>query len=177
MRCFIAIDLPEDVKEKLVNLQNHLKDLEDVKIKFVEKGNLHLTLKFLGEISDVEINRIKEKLKQLDFNKLRCEIGSVGVFPSPNYIRVVWISLEPLSTLRELAEKVNSLLDKKEDKFDSHITLGRVKFVKDRISFIKKLDGLKISKEEFVVNEIKLKKSTLTSNGPVYEDIFVVKLG
>ena len=174
MRCFIAIDLSDEVKEELTRMQKEMHS-EKAKLKFVEPQNLHLTLKFLGEISDVEVNKIKKALKDVRFEKFSAKLNSVGVFPSPNYIRVVWIGLQPAEIVKELHNKIDSALTevgiKKDASFESHITLARVKFIKDKETFIKKLQEIKVKPLSFEVKSFLLKKSTLTREGPIYEDV------
>lgn len=117
--------------------------------------------------------KLKEALNKLTFEDFKIKTTKIGVFPNENFIRVVWIGLEPKDKIIELKNKIDeSLKDifSKEKDFKPHITLARVKFVKDKQEFIKKLKQIKIEEKEFVIKDIKLIKSTLTSDGPVYED-------
>jgi len=179
MRCFIAIDLPDEVKEELSKVQKEIN--KNAKFKFVEPQNLHLTLKFLGEISDYNLNQIKEALKQIKFRKIKARLNDIGVFPSPNYVRVVWIGLEPSEKIKELHKKIDEALsdiniEKKDKRFESHVTLARVKFILDKKAFAEKLQKVRVKQLDFNIDSFKLKKSTLTKTGPIYEDILVFKL-
>lgn len=180
MRCFIAIDLPDEAKKELNRIQKEIINAEEVKLKFVEPQNLHLTLKFLGEISDVEVNKIKEALRSIKFEEFSAKLNAIGLFPSPTYIRVVWIGLQPSQLFEELHYKIDSALAeigvKKEERFESHITLARVKAVKDKAIFTKKLQAIKVKLIEFLVSSFILKKSTLTKAGPIYADIVKFEL-
>ncbi len=133
--------------------------------------NLHLTLKFFGEIYDNRINEIKEKLKNFKFEKIKCHLEKIGFFPSDSYVRVIWISLEPQEKIRELAKQINESLDSKNMKFESHITLARVKKIKNKKEFLERLKKVKIEQIEMIIDSFSLKKSTLTKEGPVYETI------
>ncbi|MGB9707880.1 MAG: RNA 2',3'-cyclic phosphodiesterase [Candidatus Pacearchaeota archaeon] len=172
MRCFLAVELPEEVREELVRIQ---KQLPEANMKLVESENLHLTLKFLGELSDFQVNKVKERLNNVKFEKFKTSLGSVGVFPSLGFLRVVWVSMEPSEKVKELHEQIELILEKekfKKDKvFESHVTLARVKFIKDKEGFSKKLKEIKIKPVEFQVHGFALKKSTLTEKGPIYETI------
>src|SRR3990170_3019008 len=112
MRCFIAIDIPEEIKAKIIKIQEKFKDFD---IKFVEKDNFHFNLKFLGEISEDSIGKINEKIKNVAKNiePFEMKIAGLGVFPSKTYIRVIWIGVKEghqmLMALSELIE--NSLSD------------------------------------------------------------------
>lgn len=182
MRCFIAIDLPNEAKKELNRIQEEISKLanEKSKLKFVEPKNLHLTLKFLGELSDAEVNKIKETLRNIKFEKFSAKLSGIGVFPSPSYIRVVWVGLQPAQLLKELHDKIDSALAgiaiKREKRFESHITLARVKAIKDKAVFVKQLQAIEVKPIEFAVNSFTLKKSTLTKAGPIYADILKFEL-
>lgn len=171
MRCFIALELPEEVKSELVKIQNVLKNIEGLKAKFIEKENLHLTIKFLGEISDVKVNKVVEKLSNIKLKPFKASLGKLGCFPSESYVRIIWISLEPSEKVKELSTLINNSLDSSDKRFESHITIARVKFVKDKDALQRKLKELKFEKKSFEVNSFVLKKSTLSSEGPVYGDV------
>lgn len=177
MRCFIAIDPSEEAKEELLRIQEKFKKI--IRGKFVEKENLHLTLKFLGEINEHEISEIKEILDKLKIEKFFASLGNCGFF-SPSFIRVLWVSLNPREKFFELHEKIeNSLKElriKKENrKFEPHITLVRIKKV-EREEFLKKLSEVEVGPIKFEVSSFFLKKSTLTKEGPVYENLLEFKL-
>lgn len=171
MRCFISIELPNEVKEEINKVQNELKINSNIKSKIVEKENLHLTLKFLGEISDKKIEEIKKLLTMVNINSFKAYLGKIGVFPTPTYIRVIWVGLEPKESFEELHDKIDLTLNNKDKRFESHVTLARIKSVKDKASLIKKLQEIKVKPLSFDANSFILKKSTLTKKGPIYEDI------
>lgn len=175
MRCFLAVDLPEEVRNELAELQNEIKKL-GVVAKFVEKENLHLTLQFFGEISDKAAKEIEKKLGSLSFSKIKANLGQIGFFPNNNFINIIWVSLEPSETFRQLFEEINLNLKMKDKRFESHITLARVKKIKDKEEFLNKIDKIKVKGISFEVKRFVLKKSTLTSKGPIYEDVKEFKL-
>jgi len=172
MRTFIAIDMPAEIRKELVKIQEKLKEKigKIARAKFVAPENLHLTLKFLGELSDFKVNKIKETLRQVKFKAFKVKLNSLGVF-TEKFIRVVWINLEPAKPIMELHEKIDSLFEKKDKNFETHVTLARIKFVSDRKEFISKLKEIKVEPLEFEINSFALKKSTLTEKGPIYETI------
>jgi len=172
MRVFIAVDLPDEAKDYLSDLQEYIRN--DGSMKVVDKDKLHLTLRFLGEMNDSEIDKLKDVLKQVKFEKIKARLGNFGVF-TEDYVRVVWISLEPKEKFREMHEKIDELLEKekiaKADKFESHITLARVKSIKNKESFLRKIRELKVKPLEFEVKNFSLKKSIPTRQGHIHEDI------
>jgi 2'-5' RNA ligase len=172
MRCFLAIEISEEAKKELERIQ---KFFPEQGIKIVEPQNLHLTLKFFGEIDDYKVSKIKKTLEGAKFEKIACKLGGIGFFPSPNYIRVVWVSLEPGDEIKKLQEKVESLLGeqgfKKEKRFETHVTLARVKFLKEKDKFLGKIKEIEVNPIESSISSLFLKKSTLTKKGPIYETI------
>ncbi|MEM7819528.1 MAG: RNA 2',3'-cyclic phosphodiesterase [Candidatus Aenigmatarchaeota archaeon] len=179
MRCFIAIDVDDEkIKNEIIKLQIEIKDYD---VKLVEEKNLHFTLKFLGEISKQTIEIIKEKLQNIAKNHSPFEIGfyGIGVFPSINYIRVIWVGVEnkELFNLQNTIENELSDIFKKEEP-KPHLTIARVrtpKHKKELADFVNKNKHIWLGKMK--VNKIKLKKSTLTPKGPIYEDIKIFELG
>jgi 2'-5' RNA ligase len=163
MRTFIAINLPEEIKKKIIEIQNKLPDFVGKKI---EEENLHLTLKFLGEVSEGQIKIVKEKLKKIKIKKFNAKISDVGVF-TETFVRIIWIKIENCQELQEQIDEVLSGLFEKEKRFMSHLTIARVKFCKDRKKLIEEVQKLKLN-DEFLVDEFELMKSDLKREGPVY---------
>jgi len=169
MRVFIAIDLPKEVKNYLFELQKELSGFG--KINWVAKKNLHLTLKFLGDINEEKLGEVKESLKQIKISKFKIFLSDVGVFPKREFIRVVWAGLKPAEVIMELQKKIDELLLDKfssDQRFQAHLTLGRVKFLKDKKGFLDKIDNINVKKIDFEVDCFKLVKSDLTKDGPKY---------
>ena len=178
MRLFVGIFLPKEVLDYLYEVQNILKKSLPAKIIWVHKKILHLSLKFLGEVNENRINEIKEKLNKIKFKSFKVKLDKVGVFPNENYIRVIWVGLNPKGKVIELQQKIDSeLLDlfPKDQRFSAHMTFGRVKFIKDKEEFKKNLK-IEINEKEFKVNEFCLVKSTLSKDGPKYEILEKFKL-
>lgn len=168
MRAFLAIEISEEAKHELIKIQ---KQLPDAKLKLVEPENLHLTLNFFGEIDDKKANKIKELLSEIKFQKFKGHLGKIGFFPNEKFIRVVWVSLEPNGRVKELHKEINKVLNIKEEDFESHITLARIKFIKNKEEFVKEVKKINVKTVEFDVDSFVLKKSTLTEKGPIYGTI------
>jgi len=173
MRLFIAIDFKE-LKKTFIKIQNSI-DKSLAKLK--EASTFHLTLKFLGEVPEEKVEKVKEKLKKVKFKPFSLTTDKIGIFPSENYIRVIWIGVKPQEEVIELQKNIEDSLKefkfKKDFKFHPHITLARVKFVNDKEKFIKNLKGIKTEEKKIEIKDFRLIKSTLTPKGPVYEDISV----
>jgi len=181
MRAFISLDLPAEIIKEIKKIQNALPDFVGKK---TESENLHLTLKFLGEVSEEKIEQIRENLKKIKFQKFETEIWSIGVF-SKKVIRIVWLHLTNCDALQKEIDDSLKGLFKPEERFMSHLTILRVKnvensprddFGKPKKEFLEKLKKIKIPKINFIVENFKLKSSTLKSEGPVYGDIEIYNL-
>lgn len=173
MRLFIAIEIPEDIKECIDEMQKRIDDKNN-KIRFVNKNNVHLTLKFLGEVQPNNLEEIKNNLKKIIFKAFSVVLNGVGVFPNENHILVIWVGLKPEELVLELQKDIDENLKKlfkKEKNFKPHLTLARVKYIDDKESFIDKLKKIKVENKNIRVDSFKLIKSSLTRQRPIYEVI------
>ncbi len=170
MRSFIAIHLSDEVRKEILKLQDDLKK-KYMGVKWVEPQNIHLTLKFLGEIDNVEKVSvcIKRAVKGETTFEINCK--DVGAFPDIRRVRVIWVGVglgrdRVINLMKKLENELAKIgIPKEEGEKIPHITLGRVK--KGRVS----LPELKFETQPFKVKEIYLMKSTLTSSGPIYSVI------
>ncbi|MEK6838057.1 MAG: RNA 2',3'-cyclic phosphodiesterase [Nanoarchaeota archaeon] len=176
MRAFVAVDLPEDVKNELVNAQKQLSPTAAAAARISLVKDFHLTLKFLGDVTPAKVEVVKSCLSSVRFKSFQAAIGGIGVFPSESYVRIVWAGVEPEDDVVKLQKLVDNALEKevqKEKGFKPHLTLARVKFVSDKNVFLQQLHQIKVKGVKFAVDALKLKKSTLSREGPVYEDLAV----
>ncbi len=172
MRVFIAVPIEDEARREISSKFEHLREFGAASLKLVESKNIHLTLRFLGELSEEQVEKIREKLREIKFESFVAETGEVGFFPSENYIKVIFVEF-----ISEKVKELKMLVDKKllesgfplETDFVPHITVARVKAVKDRETFLNKIRGIKIKKQEFEVNKFLLMKSELTPQGPIYK--------
>ncbi len=170
MRLFVGINLPSDVKDYLFDLQSELKNSSLAKVNWVFKKNLHLTLKFLGEIPDNKVDEIKNRLKRIKFNKFKAKLNGLGVFPNSSKINVIWVGADPKEKVIELQKLIDSeTIDFGDLKLGAHITLGRVKFVRHKKGLIDHINNAKIDKISFEADSFTLFKSTLAKDGPTYD--------
>lgn len=184
IRCFIAIELCEAIKNLAQNIQKDFKKL-DCDIKWVEPKNIHLTLKFLGDVGISKIDSIIASIKQTLENSsaFSTETAAIGAFPKINYPKVIWLGLKDEQKFIEgiYLSLENSLheigFSKEERGFSPHITIGRVRSNRNINLLSQKIIGYK-APEPIIqpINNVTLFKSTLTSNGPIYEILNVIKL-
>lgn len=175
MRLFIAFELPENIVSELKKAQHTLVEKYRKELKPV--SSFHLTLKFLGDVDDPE--NIMTALSQIKFNRFRTRLSALGFFPDEDYIKVVWAGLQPDNKIKDLQKQVDEAASfvetekKGRQDFHAHVTLARVRFLKDpdKKDFVKLVRSQKIPELEFEVSSFKLIKSELTPEGPVYEDL------
>ncbi|MDY6965608.1 MAG: RNA 2',3'-cyclic phosphodiesterase [Halobacteriota archaeon] len=180
LRAFVAVDIPDDLKEKIRKIQA---EFNGFGLKMVDPKIVHLTLKFLGDVPKENIKKVSEALNCVNCEPFTSELRGVGVFPNFKRIRVVWIGA--IGDFELLHDSVESLLEPlgfaREDKrFTSHITVARAKKItkdEERLVAGKVKDLTGITLGSMPVDRIKLKKSTLTPKGPIYEDLYVKELG
>lgn len=182
MRTFIAIELPQEIRDFLGRIQEQLKT-SGADVKWVNPENIHLTLKFLGEIDEKKMAKISEILNDIAENKnsFQIRISSLGAFPNMDFPRVIWVGIgqgdaETKAIAKELEEKIVRLGIPKEDRpFSSHITIGRTRSTLNREKLVRSLVSMedKVEKENltFSATKITLFKSTLTPKGPIYETL------
>lgn len=187
IRSFIALELlDKETIENIVSFSSRIKQNQG-KLKIVEPENLHLTVKFLGNISEIQAPKIYSILKE-DVNKtlfngrsIKYKLRGVGQF---NKYSVLWIKLvgevQFLQIIKDTIEnllykKLNIPLDRR-TQFKPHLTIGRLK--RDKINY-KTFDALKnlindnknLDFGVFNISQVKLKKSVLAQKGPVYSDL------
>jgi len=172
IRCFIALEISRDAIEHIEELQNQIKKRNLFYGKFTEPENLHLTLKFLGEISESQIEEVKKKLFEVKFEAFETYLGEAGTFIN-KYNAILWIKLNG-KQIWELQKIIDEKLGKifpKEERFMSHITIARIKHIPDKSALLKYIKNIKTKKVKFKVSEFILKKSELKKEGPVYTDL------
>jgi len=189
IRAFIAIDFSEDIQEKLDFLVSQLKTrLVDVPVRWIPARNIHLTLKFLGEVStanlDILYSIIQNESERL--SGFEMSIGNLGAFPSTHRPRVIWVGIESqpeLFTLQRGVEIETSRLGYARDKrpFSPHLTIGRVSR-NARTSHFQQLDHiLSNCKVGFIgatrVQSVHLYQSDLRREGPIYTRLYSANLG
>ncbi|MCD6496633.1 MAG: RNA 2',3'-cyclic phosphodiesterase [Candidatus Aenigmarchaeota archaeon] len=180
MRLFLAVEIPLELRNEIYNLKSRIDDgFSD--IKWVEKQNLHITLRFLGEVPERRLEEIEVALNNVEVEPFRCAVKSLGVFPNEKRPRVIWAGVEPQLPLKKMHVQLDRALFtlgfRKELGYRPHITLGRIKMLGNADELVQSLGKLKdFSTGEFMVDRFVLKRSTLTKDGPVYDDLMVFGL-
>ncbi|MGC8582957.1 MAG: RNA 2',3'-cyclic phosphodiesterase [Thermoproteus sp.] len=181
IRSFIAIDVAaKAVVDAVLALQRGLMET-GADLKPVEPHNLHLTLIFLGEQPRRNLDEIARRLEGLSHKRFAIELRGVGAFPNPSSPRVVWIDVgRGREELVRLAQDVRALtreFAEEDEEFTPHLTVARVKGPRNRDRLAAFIEAHRSDYfGEVEVAEVKLKRSTLTPRGPIYNDLYVKRL-
>lgn len=184
VRAFIGIDIDEAVRQKLVAAQEQL-EATGAQLKLVEPPNIHVTMKFLGEVPEDRIPAVADALGRAaaGIGQFDIRVKGIGVFPSLRHIRVVWAGVaegrdEIIGLQQKIERELGPLGFRPERDFVPHLTIARVKTAKRKerlAAFVKET-----ADAEFGVTRaqaVELKQSKLTPKGPIYSMLARVELG
>ena len=181
IRSFVSIDLDDEkVLSQVESITSSLSSLGG-DLKPVERENIHLTLKFLGNVSAAKLDEIKSALVQVTFPPFSLEIKGAGAFPNLKRMNVVWVGVgEGWSQIVLIFEQTEKLLhqlgfSRETRPFSPHITIARVKSGRKRDEIAAFLGHL--TDESFGtlnVESVRLKQSVLSSSGPKYSTLYEV---
>jgi len=182
MRAFIGLNLPNETTLKLSSLQDILKET-GAKISWVKPANLHITLKFLGEIGPEQLETTKIALKNTadHFSCFTATLAELAVFPDTREPRIIWVGINQANgEIKQLAETLEVNLKtpgvkQENDNFLAHITIGRIKSKTNLKALSEKISAYRAycagTSVNFKIDKIALFESKLTSGGPVYEKL------
>jgi 2'-5' RNA ligase len=149
LRCFISVELPEELKK---NIYVHVEKLKaaGADVKWVRPENLHLTLKFLGDTQEELLKDINERLISLAaaHGSFFLHISGAGTFPNIKYPRIIWLGVHDSEQIIKLQHDIDKSMaglgfEKDDKQFTPHLTIGRVKSMRNKDALIKELTILK----------------------------------
>lgn len=179
IRCFVAVEIPGNLKQKIDQYIISLKQISP-KIKWVKAKNLHITLKFLGEIQVDLLNKVKHELSGISkiVKPFQMSLHGSGFFPNQNNPRIVWLGLQ--SDNDNLIFKLHEWIDKKLEtlgfnrekrRFSPHLTTGRIKIQDNIPELANYINQNKFQSSAFNVDQIVLMKSELKPSGAEYSKL------
>ena len=184
IRTFIAFELPEKIITFISKVQKDLQS-RGLKVKWVRPQNIHLTLKFLGNINETDTEIVGKAIRESanGYSPISLTTKGIGVFPNIKRPRVIWIGItgqtkQLISLQKGLDEKLDAIGFPKDNRpFKGHLTLARVK---GRINPQRLIDAIKyyseFESETFIADNIYLFKSDLKSSGAVYTKLMSIAL-
>jgi 2'-5' RNA ligase len=179
LRAFIAIEIPKEIKSRIDSQTAALRRAAGRSVRWVTINNIHLTLKFLGEISESNIEILKQAL-ETEAGRARSfeiEVKGLGAFPNPRRPRVIWVGLEAPPHLAALQHNIDAATSRigypgDEKAFSPHLTIGRVREQcppEESRALRDTLETTQLaSLGRFAAGAIHLFRSDLKSDGPVY---------
>jgi 2'-5' RNA ligase len=181
IRSFIAIDIEDQPTLAAITRLEASLQATGANIKLVDPHNLHLTLRFLGNITSPRLAEIQDGLDDIVFHPFQVTLKGVGVFPSQHRVNVVWIAFETGHLeIIDLYQQVNTKLvqfgfQPEQRRFSPHITIARVRTGRNRTQLVETiLDAETALFGTFRVDSLNLKKSVLTPQGPIYTTLHTI---
>jgi len=177
VRAFVALELSQDIRDRLTLAQETIRNCE-AHLTFVDPKNIHITVKFLGEVEQEKLEKVMDAIRAVTFSSFPIEAGIVTV-NNPKRPHTVWCAIDDAGMGERLFYCIENALaplgfERETRYFTPHATIARVK--SPHPSLFSALNNLKDrSYGSCTIFGIKLKKSTLLSQGPVYEDLLEVK--
>ena len=183
MRTFVAIELAKELTSKIDQVQTVLRKT-GADVSWVKPQNVHITLKFLGEIKEEKIDEVSQAVEKSvkGLKSFKVNLLGLGGFPNLKRPRVIWIGIEKgKEILAELYPKVEEEFFKigfaKENRaFAPHLTIGRVKSPKNIENLASEINKILFQTEDFEVKEVVVIKSTLLPTGSVYTPLKIIPL-
>lgn len=184
IRSFLAIRLPEPIRKDLENIQERLKET-DASVKWVTPDNVHLTLKFLGNIESKDVEKIHDIVSKIVTKETHLILRGegVGAFPHIKSPRVIWVGISgEIDRLKDIHIRMEEELETigfrpEERSFSPHLTIGRVK-TRVHKALLDRLIALKDYRSQpFKAGEIILFKSDLRPYGPIHTPLKTIPLG
>lgn len=183
IRTFVCLDLSQSLKSRLEKLELDLQKASVTKVSWVKAKNLHLTLKFLGDVAESDIQKIKSSIEEVALitKSFTLESAEIGAFPNFRRPRIFWVGIKDLTaTLLPMQQKLEQSLVNKgfapsEKNFSPHLTIGRVKEGTGQ-DIVSNINQIKFLPETFSVKDLILMKSDLSPTEAVYSKLAVIKL-
>ncbi|MGC8568670.1 MAG: RNA 2',3'-cyclic phosphodiesterase [Nitrososphaeria archaeon] len=173
MRAFVSVNVEDlGLIREIMKIAEFIKDGEKG-ISLTKEQNMHFTLKFLGEIDDSTRDELINSLSSIKFNRFTIRLRGIGVFPSPDRIRVIWIGSDSQDLVR-LAREVDraSASIPSDEEFTPHLTIARVKFVENKRALLERIEARRnVDLGTYSVESFYLMKSDLHPNGPIYTPV------
>ena len=178
IRSFLAFDIESDtVLNRLASAQRLLLQT-GADVKLVEPENIHVTIRFLGNITPATAENIFEEMKRVQFSPFIVQIKGLGAFPNPRYSRVIWAGItqgadQLKSIFSQLEPKLQGLGFTPDPKgFSPHLTIARVRSGRNKQQLAEFItENANYEFGDINAKCLRLKKSTLTPKGPIYSTL------
>ncbi len=184
IRAFIAVDIHSEIRKELILLQSEFKKSLKGDISWVEPNNIHLTLRFLGQLDNTQLEEIKLIVQETAQNikQFNMDLGVIGAFPDITEPRIIWVGINyGFNQLNEINAKLEDKLETinftvGEKYFHPHLTIARVKSIGSEPSLKEVTDKIRPKQSSEIVKKIIIYQSELTPQGALYTKLFETNL-
>ncbi|MGV8025125.1 MAG: RNA 2',3'-cyclic phosphodiesterase [Anaerolineaceae bacterium] len=184
-RVFTALDLSQSVITDILNYQKNLEKYFPPILRWIKADQLHITLKFVGELHENHLQPLQNKMKEIfsDFEKFQLQFQGSGIFPNERNPRILWVGIQPSQKLLEVVKKNESIFQTfsyptEKRPFQAHITIARFKEDYSQQEWIQFQLLWKTQNNDFQTQQnmdhLTLYQSTLTRQGPIYKILMKV---
>ena len=188
IRCFAAIEISGSIKSQIEKILYEFSSEFSDCVKWITENNIHLTLKFLKDFNYLHVrpleNEMKQKLCSIPIFQIKSR--QIGFFPSAINPRIVWLGITAPPQIKIIYDEIENITStygyhKENRSFTPHVTIGRIRNTAGKGQLLKLIDKVKsysslLAPASMDVQEIALIKSTLTPQGPKYEQLFKIRL-
>ena len=184
IRAFVCLELPENIRAAVDrHITGPLKET-GVKCSWVKPDNIHLTLKFLGDVPEKMIPKITDTLKEAisKYRRGKYSLSKVGTFGGRRP-RVVWAGIDGnIEAIAEMAKSIDNAMaklgfEREKRKFSPHFTVGRIRKPQGTDRLLSRIKGIKVPSDEFDLGKVILMKSVLSPGGSIYTPLAEFVLG
>lgn len=183
IRTFVCIEIPQSIKDRIGELQNELRKTGG-SVSWTRPSNVHLTLKFLGGVPALRIERVSQAVERAasGIRPFETEVAGTGCFPSSRNPRVLWVGLTNVpDPMNQLCSNIESELEREgfsreKRKFSPHLTIGRIRTPGTGAAVAEQLIALGFEPERFTATEVIVMRSDLKPTGSIYTPQATIRL-
>ncbi len=184
LRVFIAVDINPEIRQELIRIHSELKSRIKGDLSWIEPENIHLTLRFLGQVTDEQLEEIKKIVEAISkkVKKFYMDLGAIGAFPDILNPRIIWVGIkfgfdqlnELNAELEDRLETINFAVGEKY--FHPHLTIARVKSLEGKNTIAEIAKEIIPKQLPTIVDKLVIIQSELTPKGAKYTHLFEAKL-
>lgn len=186
IRAFIALDIPDEIKSRIAQAVAPLVNASQQSVRWVSPENIHLTIKFLGDVSPNQLELLTHTLasEARALAPFTLQIGGLGCFPNPRRPRVIWVGVQAPAELAHLQHAIESAAGKigyppEEKPFSPHLTIGRVRSQSEPPALLRSLleqsQAARLGAAD--IHAVHLYRSELKPGGAIYSHLCSAPLG
>jgi 2'-5' RNA ligase len=178
LRAFVAVNISEQQRDEVGRVLANLSSY-DVRVRWVKIGNVHVTLKFLGDTSEKVLPDLYHAIGEClaDQHAFDLSLAKLGCFPNARYPRIIWIGIDSgYEALKGMSRRIEGAVEpfgfkREKRKFSAHLTIGRVRDNKNISSLIEDISNWDFASSVAKISKVVFYQSTLRQQGPIYTSL------